>query len=72
MKWTRKKPTKPGRYWFRGWGKTKVVVIAHHTDAEIDAWRVCAVEFNEYGTALSLFPENECEWSDRAIPEPTE
>ena len=70
MKCTRKKPSVEGRYWFRAWGKTKIVTIAHHPDAEIDAWRVCVEHFNEYGTAMALFPEKECEWSDAPIPMP--
>jgi len=72
MKWTRTRPRKEGRYGFRGFGTVKIVTIAFHSEAVNDPWRVCTTNFNEYGTALCLFQEKDCEWSDCPIPLPDE
>jgi len=72
MKWTRKKPTIPGHYWFRGYGRTNIVVIAFHPSAPVAELRVCVSHAGEYGTAISLYLEKDCEWSDTPVQQPAE
>jgi hypothetical protein len=65
MKWTTKKPTKPGWYWWRLYDRTRgaaVEVIRIHPDG------IMFVNGGRYGEEhLAVWPG---QWSDAPIPEP--